>query len=158
MPYAHPKTIGLLSRSTQSPAVYAPRNTSWCSLPPGNTCDLHGTSGNVGSCRGGMKGSTFSRSSQYLSTCRSSFWGVSLTYCTTLTQSTWVPLSLPRPRTSCAPSSSPHSRRQATSLTFAHSSVSHLPYLHQQGPSSPDPVPHFQASSIRITVFASTTL
>jgi hypothetical protein len=126
--------------------------------PPGKTCDPHGASGNVGSCRGGIKGSAFTRSSQYLSACRCSFWGISLTYCTTLTQSKGVPPSLPQPCTSCAPFSLPHSQRQATSLTVACSLVSHLSHLHQQGPSSPDPVPHFQASSIRITIFASTAL
>jgi hypothetical protein len=37
-----------------------------------------------------IKGSTFSRSSQYLPACRSSFQGVSPTYCTILTQSKGV--------------------------------------------------------------------
>jgi hypothetical protein len=36
-----------------------------------------------------------------------------------------------------------HCQRQATHLKFARSSASHLSHLHQQGPSSPDPVSHF---------------
>jgi hypothetical protein len=56
-------------------------------LPPRNTCTLHGTSGNVGTHQGGIKGSAFSRSSQYFSAYRSSFWGIFPTHCKSLTQS-----------------------------------------------------------------------
>jgi hypothetical protein len=106
VPRAHPKTIGLLSRGTESPAVYAPRNTSCRPLPPGNTCDPHGASGNVGSRRGGIKGSAFSRSSQYLPACRSSFQVFPHFLYRSQLNLRGTP-SLPRPRTSRAPSSSP---------------------------------------------------
>jgi hypothetical protein len=117
--------------STSSPAVYAPQNTSRHFLPPGNTCDPHGASGNMGSHQGGIKGSTFSRSSQYLSAYRSSFQAFSpLTVQVSLNLRGTPSLLLNSYLVSCTLHPCPHSQRQATPSTFAHSSVSHLPHLH----------------------------
>jgi hypothetical protein len=77
VPHAHLKTICFLSRGAESPAAYAPQNASCRPPPPGDTCNLHGASGNVGSRQGGIKGSAFSRSSHYLPVRRSSLRGVS---------------------------------------------------------------------------------
>jgi hypothetical protein len=102
--------------------------------PPGNTCDSHGTSESVGSCRGGIKGSTFSRSSEDLSACRSSFRGVSPTYCTTLTQSKGVlpvfpdlvPLVHPSPRPTAG--DRPHSLHSLIHWRLtSHTSISRVP-------------------------------
>jgi hypothetical protein len=115
--------------------------------------------GNVGSCRGGIKGSTFSRSSQYLPACRSSsrcVFPLSVLFSTQLNLKGY---SQPSPTSYllCTLLLA-HCRRQATYLTFAPSLASHLSHLHQQGPSSPDPVSQSQASSIRITILASLAL
>jgi hypothetical protein len=126
---------------------------------PLETPATHGTSGNVGnmgSRQGGIKESTFSRSSQYFSAYRSSFRGVFPSLYKVSLNLRGTP-SLP-PNLYLASCTLLHSQRQATSPTFARSLVSHLPHLHQQGPSSPDLASPTQASSIRITVFASLAL
>jgi hypothetical protein len=61
----------------------------------------------VGSRRGGIKGSAFSRSSQYLPACRSSFRGVLPHFLYRSQLNLRGTPSLPRLRTSRAPSSSP---------------------------------------------------
>ena len=105
----------------------------------------------MGSRRGGIKRSALSRSSQYLPACRSNFRGVSPLSVPLSTQSKGYSQPSLTLYLSCTLLLA-HCQRQATHLAFARSSASHLSHLHQQGPSSPDPVSPSQASSIRITV------